>query len=214
MSENKGLAKLRDLFAKAAGMGPRYPTQDQDELDNDLDEDFEDLDASKEDTKEEIADIKEENEEEGQIVAQAGPETSGQQEELAPVDAMPLIQAIDARLTKLEQLINAQGRQTAMIAKGLMGLVDEQAATARKLDNTPLVRKAGQQRPAAPQQSKQAAIDIEGIVAKAVTAVGHFKAHEVAKLDSMLKGGKLEQITYEFTPEQLAAVGFPVKGAN
>jgi hypothetical protein len=224
MSKDKrGLAVLRGLFAKAAGMASEPNAEaDNDELETSLDEDFEELDAA-------VAASAEENEDSARFAQdkeddaaeanepEEGMDVVGKAHELQPQDATPLIEELVATLQGIQEVQQRQLQQSALIAKGLMGLVDEQASFAKAFEGlqedvakTPLARKAGKRKlPTAP--AKPQPFNRGEIVAKAATDLEHFSARDVAKLESMLNAGKLEQVYQEFSPEQLSVVGLPLK---
>lgn len=219
--EKRGLAVLRSLFAKAAGMAPKPDGEEEDDdLETSLDEDFEELNTAvaastqeeeeeEEDTEANLTEPIEDEDEMGVV---------GKANNLQPQDATPLIEALVATLQGIREVQQRQLQQNALIAKGLMGLVDKQASFAKAFEGlqedvarTPLARKAGRQRPAVGSAKPRPHFNRSEIVAKAATDIERFSAREVAKLESMLNANKLEQIYQEFSPEQLSAVGLPLK---
>ena len=221
----RGLAGLSGFFAKAAKMAPEEDT-DEEGLEEALEDDFQDYDESVEASGEDEAEEGEEDEDEGEDdeeVAQ-GQTTVAKADAMQPTDATPLLQELVGVLQELRDqnavIAKAQGdmlKQNALIAKGFMGMLDEQETVAKSVttlqnvvDNAPRLPKSNRNKPKQP-QPKQPQINAGEVIAKAASSVEHFSSREVSKLESMLQAGNVQGVYAQFAPEQLEAVGLPVK---
>lgn len=225
----RGLTAIRGLFAKAA-MGGGGPPTDDDELEAALEDDFEELDGAAEDDEEEegVGPVEaaggeyDEDEEEEPMPDEAGMSMVGKAADLdgddaSDVDAGPILADIAKAWQDTLAEVRAIREQNSLIAKGLMGLVDEQETVAksvagvkRDVDQSARLPKSGRGRPAR-RESQPQQFDAGAIIAKAVTDTEHFSSRDVAKLDSMLNRGDVAGIQREFDPVQVQALGLSVK---
>lgn len=225
----RGLTAIRGLFAKAA-MGGGGPPTDDDELEEALEDDFEELDGAAADdpggvgpTAEAAGDEYEEDEEEEPMPDEASMAMVGKAADLdadddgQEVDAGPILADIAKAWQDTLAEIRAVKEQNALIAKGLMGLVDEQETVAksvagvqREVNESARLPKSGRGRPAR-RAAQPEQLDAGAIVAKAVTDTEHFSSRDVAKLDSMLSRGDIAGVQREFDPAQIQALGLSVK---
>lgn len=226
----RGLTAIRGLFAKAA-MGGGGPPTDDDDLEEALEDDFEELDgAAAADAGgvgptapvEATGDEYDEDEEEEPMPDEASMAMVGKAADLdadddgQEVDAGPILADIAKAWQDTLAEIRAVKEQNALIAKGLMGLVDEQETVAksvagvqREVNESARLPKSGRGRPA--RRPAPEPLDAQAIVAKAVTDTEHFSSRDVAKLDSMLSRGDIAGVQREFDPAQIQALGLSVK---
>ena len=220
----RGLAALRGIFAKAADMAPDEDDTDEEGLEEALEDDFQDYDESVEASGEEGEEEGEDEEGEDDEEVAQGQTTVAKADAMQPTDATPLLQELVEVLQELRDqnavIAKAQGdmlKQNALIAKGFMGMLDEQETVAKSVvtlqnvvDNAPRLPKSARNKPKRP-EPKQPQINAGEIIAKAASSVDHFSSREVSKLESMLQAGNVQGVYAQFAPEQLEAVGLPVK---
>lgn len=224
----RGLARIRGLFAKAANMGA---TANDDELEENLEEDFEDLDqataeaegGSRPPVEADDSEYDEDEEEEGEAEPvpdeanmrmygkAADPSDDGDEQDM---DAGPILADIAKAWRATNEQMESLRRQNALLAKGLMGLVGEQETLAKSLDGvqrevneSARLPKSGRGKPTRRQPQRGEQLDTEALVSKAVQDTERFSARDVSKLESMLNRGDVAGVRRDFDPDQVQALG-------